>query len=124
MSSQKGMKHSGTAIIEEVLRLRKEGESHYEIAKLFGIRNAEASKNLIRRYRQKEERLKLGIFPKKVGQKPKKPEILEEENQRFSKFPEVVVIASLKVSLFWFPSFKAVRGKPITPMATGELNFG
>jgi len=35
MSSQKGMKHFGTAIIEEVLRLRKEGESHYEIAKLF-----------------------------------------------------------------------------------------
>jgi len=28
----------------------------------------------------------------------------------------VVIIASLKVSLFWFPSFKAARGKPITPI--------
>ena len=90
MSGQKGMKHFGTAIIEEVLRLKEEGKSHREIAELFGLRNAEASKELIKRHRQKEEQLKLGIFPKKVGRKPKKPETLEEENQRLKKEIEIL----------------------------------
>jgi hypothetical protein len=85
MSGQKGMKHFGNAIIEEVLRLKEEGKIHREIAEFFGLRNTEAVRNLIRRHRQKEERLKLGILPKKVGRKPKNPETLEEENQRLKK---------------------------------------
>jgi len=90
MSGQKGMKHFGNAIIEKVLRLREEGKSYREIAKLFGLRNAGASKNLIKCHHQKEERLKLGILPNKVGRKPKKPEALEEENQRLKKENEIL----------------------------------
>jgi hypothetical protein len=89
MSGEKGMKHFGTAIIEEVLRLREDGKSHHEIAKHFELRNIKAIRNLIQRHRQKEERLKLRILPKKVGRKPKKPETLEEENQRLKKEDEI-----------------------------------
>ena len=55
MSGEKGMKHFGTAIIEEVLRLREDGKSHHEIAKHFELRNIKAIRNLIQRHRQKEE---------------------------------------------------------------------
>jgi len=47
MSGQKGMKHFGNVIIEEVLRLRKEGKSHHEIAKLFELKNIKAIRNLV-----------------------------------------------------------------------------
>ena len=43
MSGQKGMKHYGATIIDQVLAFRGEGKTHREIADLFGLRNPETN---------------------------------------------------------------------------------
>ena len=92
MSGQKGMKHFGDTIINEVLKLRSEGKTHSEIAEQFGLRNSIASKNLLKRYRQKVTKLSLGFSPRKKGRPSKKEESLSEENRRLKKQVEILTL--------------------------------
>ena len=92
MSGQTGMKHYGATIIDQVLAFRGEGKTHREIADLFGLRNPAASKELLKRYHQKVERLSQGILPCKKGRPSKKEESLLEENHRLKKQVEVLML--------------------------------
>ena len=92
MSGQKGMKHYGDRIINEVLKLRSEGKTHSEIVEQFGLRNSVASKNLLKRYRQKVKKLSLGVLPRKKGRPSKKEESLSEENRRLKKQVEILTL--------------------------------
>ena len=81
----KGSKHFGEQIIDQVLKLREEGKTHHEIAEIFGLRNAMASQNLVKRYYKRKRNLEQGIFPRKKGRPAKTAESLYEENQRLKK---------------------------------------
>ena len=54
-------KHFGEEIIDQVLKLRKEGKTNQQIVTLFQLKNANSVKNLLARYRKKEHKMKLGI---------------------------------------------------------------
>lgn len=92
MSRQKRIKYYGNPIINEVLKLRSEGKTHSEIAEQFGLRNSIASKNLLKRYRQKVTKLSLGFSPRKKGRPSKKEESLSEENRRLKKQVEILTL--------------------------------
>ena len=87
MSGQKGMKHFGALIIDEVLRLRNQGKTQKEIAEFFQLRNMKSVKNLLNRYRVQQERQKLDVLPKKRGRPSKhgKVETLEEKILRLER---------------------------------------
>ena len=54
ISGQKGMKHYGDTIINEVLKLRSEGKIHSEIAEQFGLRNVTSVTNILVPYKEKD----------------------------------------------------------------------
>ena len=54
MSGQKGTKHYGDRIINEVLKLRSEGKTHSEIAEQFGLRNVTSVTNILVPYKEKD----------------------------------------------------------------------
>ena len=87
MSGQKGMKHFGASIIQEVLYLRSQGKTHQEIADFFQLRNKDATKGLIKRYKRQEEKRSQGILPKKKGRpsEHKKVETLENKVLRLER---------------------------------------
>ena len=71
MSGQKGMKHFGQTIIDEVKKMREEGKTHREIAEYFNLRDSESVRKLLKRDRQKRTKLEAGIMPRRRGRPPK-----------------------------------------------------
>lgn len=71
MSGQKGMKHFGRTIIEEVKKMRGEGKTYREIAEYFNLRDSESVRGLLKRDRRKRTKLEAGIMPRRRGRPPK-----------------------------------------------------
>ena len=82
MSREMSRKHFGEEILGQVLKLRKEGKTNRQIATIFQLKNAKSVKNLLDRYREKEEKIKLGIPIHKKGRPLKCEETLEKQVMR------------------------------------------
>jgi transposase len=71
MSGQKGMKHYGTVILDDVKSMKVAGATNREIAEHFNLKDKTAVKGLLRRDKKKQEKLELGIAPRRRGRPPK-----------------------------------------------------
>ena len=72
-----GRKHFGDQIIDEVLRMKKEGVTNREISEIYGFKDKYVIKQLIARYNRKQRLIQAGVMPKKVG-RPRKSELSSE----------------------------------------------
>lgn len=79
MSGKKGMKHYGSAIADDIVRMKSEGKTNSEIVDFFGLANVKAVKNIIQIYNQKQRSLAAGILPRKRGKPPKGYRTTEDE---------------------------------------------
>jgi len=104
MSGKKGMeiKHYGSVIIDEVIRLKSEGRANSEIVQLIGLKNIKVVKNIILRHNQKQRALAAGILPKKRGRQSKDYPATEEEKDD--------VIKRLKMENELLRSFRQIAG--------------
>lgn len=80
MGTNKGRKHFGEVIIEEVLRFKAEGRTHREISEFYGFEGKHVIKELLKRHRRKQKMLEVGIVPRKKG-RPKKINLLDEKGK-------------------------------------------
>lgn len=75
--ANKGQKHFGAAIIDQVLEMKHQGKTHREISEHFGFEDKGVIDRLITRYNSKQRQFEAGIAPRKKG-RPRKSEINTE----------------------------------------------
>jgi SOS-response transcriptional repressor LexA len=80
MAGQKGMKHFGDTIIEEVKEMVVNGKTQREISDYFGFNNKNVIKSLLKRQRKKEKLIRYGITPRSKG-RPRKNAVPTEQEK-------------------------------------------
>lgn len=80
MSGEKGKKHFGRVIINEVKEMVAKGKTQKEIAKYFGLKDRFVIKELLRRERRKEKHIAAGIIPRPKG-RPRKNAATSEQDK-------------------------------------------
>lgn len=71
MSGQKGMKHFGDKIINDVLKMKAEGKTNREISEYYEFKDKSIIKQLIKRFNRKQRMVEAGIVPRRKGRPPK-----------------------------------------------------
>jgi len=94
MAGKKGMKHFGEAIILDVLEMKKQGKTHHEIAKYYGLDNKMVIKSLVCRHNHRQKQIKQGVSINPKGRPRKQPVTMNEklrlENNRLKMENELL----------------------------------
>jgi transposase len=80
MSGQKGMKHFGETIIEEVKEMITQGKTQREIAEIFKLKDKYVIKDLLKRQHKKDKLLAYGITLGRKG-RPRKTAVPTEQEK-------------------------------------------
>lgn len=78
--TNKGRKHYGNAIIEEVLQMVSEGKTQREISEYYGFKDKMVVRELIKRHNRKIRIIESGIIPRKIG-RPRKSKLRTPEDK-------------------------------------------
>lgn len=100
---QKGMKHFGQTIINDVKKMVLEGKTQREIADYFGLKDKLVIKQLLKRERRKEKLIAEGIIPSPKG-RPRKSDITPEKDKDAE-------IRKLKMEVELLRSFLQITGR-------------
>ena len=79
VSGQKGMKHFGEQIINDVLKMKAQGRTNHEISEYYEFKDKYVIKQLISRYNRKQKMIQAGITPRRKGSPPKGYIITEDQ---------------------------------------------
>lgn len=63
METKNKRKHFGKEIINDVLKMKEQGMTNYEISQFYGFNNKYVIKDLLKRYRRKQRKLEAEAFP-------------------------------------------------------------
>jgi len=80
VSGQKGMKHFGEQIIDDVLKMKGQGKTNREISEYYEFKDKYVIKRLISRYNRKQKMIRAGIVPQRKG-RPSKGYVATEDEK-------------------------------------------